>query len=216
MSCETAYARPARGRARVLDAVLDCAGPPRPAPGRFYRRLTARVLAFGPEQAIITPVTLRRLLVMLVSAVLLVGALAAPASARLGGDTAESSLVSKGRGTQTFEGGGLIYGTVARNATIYVVNLSGLNDLNITIKAKGVRYDGGRLYTTHDVKGMAFKVSGSNFQVVIKGISALNGLGVYGKATFRGFGSYSLSGGPYIPWGRGKVNLGSPPIATVN
>src|SRR4051794_16302894 len=100
------------------------------APGRVYRRLTAPLLAFLPEQAIITPVTPRRLIAVLVSAVLIAGALATPASARLGADTSDSSLVSKGRGTQTFEGGGLIYGTVARNATIFVVNLSGLNDLN--------------------------------------------------------------------------------------
>jgi hypothetical protein len=139
---------------------------------------------------------------MLVCVALLGGVLAASAAG------AESSLVSKGRGTQTFEGGGLIYGTVAKNATILVVNLSGLDDLSTTIKGKGTRFAGGKLYTAHDNKGLAFKVSGSSYRVVIKGVSSLNGLGVYGQGVFRGSGSYSLSGGPYIPWGRGKVSLG--------
>lgn len=148
----------------------------------------------------------RRLIVLLVSAAVLVtGAATASASPQLA-----ASLVSKGKGTQTFEGGGLTYGTVARNATILVVNLAGPSDLSVTIKGKPIRYGGGALYTAKDPRGMAFKVSGSDYRLVIKGLSALNGINVWGTADFKapGSGKYSLNGGPFLSWGKRKVDLG--------
>jgi hypothetical protein len=147
-------------------------------------------------------VTLRRLLTVLVSLALL-GTLAVPASARV-----QASLASKGKGRQIVEGGGLTYGTVAKNSTVLIQNLSGLSDLTITIKGKPTKYAGGKLYVAKDAKGMAFKVSGSSYRLTLQGASSLNGIGVYGQATFRGYGTYSLSGGPDIAWGKGKVSLG--------
>jgi hypothetical protein len=153
----------------------------------------------------------RLLLPVLAAAILAAGALTASASP----DVA-ASLVSKGRGTQTFEGGGLTYGTVGRSATILVVNLSTAtpSDLSVTIKGKPVKYAGGKLYTA-DVKSLAFKVSGSAYRLVIKGQSNLNGINVYGTADFKpafpGAGSYSLNGGPFILWTKHKVDLGGPP-----
>jgi hypothetical protein len=152
----------------------------------------------------------RLLLPVLAAAILATGALTASAST----DVA-ASLVSKGRGTQTFEGGGLTYGTVGRSATILVVNLSTVtpSDLSVTIKGKPVKFAGGKLYTA-DVKSLAFKVSGSAYRLVIKGQSNLNGINVSGTADFKpafpGAGSYSLNGGPFILWTKHRVDLGGP------
>jgi hypothetical protein len=160
-------------------------------------------------------VTARRLLLALLAAgILATGALTASASPQVA-----ASLVSKGKGSQTFEGGGLTYGTVGRNATILVVNLSTTtpSDLSVTIKGRPVRYAGGKLYTA-DVKSMAFKVSGSAYRLVIKGQSNLNGINVYGTADFKpafpAAGSYSLNGGAFILWSKHKVDLGGPSTPT--
>ena len=149
-------------------------------------------------------------------AILAAGALSASATSQLA-----ASLASNGKGSQTFEGGGLTYGTVSKGTTILVVNLStSATDLSVTIKGKPIRYGAGKLYTARDAKGLAFKVSGSDYRLVIKGQSRLNGINVWGTAEFKpaypAAGSYSLNGGAFIPWGKHKVDLGdaSSPLTT--
>jgi hypothetical protein len=118
----------------------------------------------------------------------------------------EASLLSKGKGTQSFVGGGLTYGTVSRGGTIVVRDVSG--DLSKTVVGTIARKmkDGGVMYVI-TAKSTTFKLSGKRYEVVLKGTSTLNGIGVYGKATFRGAGTYQLSGAEVLAWD-GAVDLG--------
>ncbi len=68
--------------------------------------------------------------------------------------------------------------------------------------------DGSMLYVI-TAKSTTFKLSGKRYDVVLKGSSTLNGIGVYGKATFKGAGTYQLSGGEALAWD-GTVDLGRP------
>jgi hypothetical protein len=123
-------------------------------------------------------------------------------------DKVEASLLSKGKGTQSFVGGGLTYGTVSRGGSIRVRDMSG--DLSKTVSGSFARRmpDGSVMYVI-TAKSTAFKLSGKRYEVVLKGNSTLNGIGVYGKATFRGNGTYQLSGAAALPWD-GSVDLGKP------
>jgi hypothetical protein len=118
----------------------------------------------------------------------------------------EASLLSKGKGVQSFTGGGLTYGTVSRGGTIVVRDVSG--DLSKTVAGTVPRKmkDGSLMYVI-TAKSTTFKLSGKRYEVVLKGSSTLNGIGVYGKATFKGAGTYQLSGAEVLAW-NGTVDLG--------
>jgi hypothetical protein len=137
-----------------------------------------------------------RRLLPFVLAVVVLGAIAMPAAAT----RVQTSLSSKGSGRQGIDGGGLTYGSVARNGTVLVIDLSAAKDASVTIKAPARKAQGGKLYTAKKPGGLAFRVSGTHYRIVLNGISSLNGIGVYGSAFFRGAGFYSLSGGNDVPW----------------
>jgi hypothetical protein len=121
-------------------------------------------------------------------------------------DKVEASLLSKGKGNQTFIGGGLTYGSVSRGGSLRVRDISG--DLSKTINGTLPRRmpDGSLMYVFNG-KSTAFKLAGKRYEVILKGSSTLNGIGVYGKATFRGTGTYQLSGSAPLAW-NGSVDLG--------
>jgi hypothetical protein len=123
-------------------------------------------------------------------------------------DKVEASLLSKGKGTQDFTGGGLTYGTVSRGGSLLVRDISG--DLSKTVAGTVGRKmkDGSMMYVVTS-KSTTFKLSGKKYEVTLKGNSTLNGIGVYGKAHFRGAGTYQLSGDAVLPWD-GQVDLGRP------
>jgi hypothetical protein len=123
-------------------------------------------------------------------------------------DAVEASLLSKGKGTQTFIGGGLTYGTVAKGGRVEIRDIAG--DLAKTVPGLQPRKgkDGSFLYVLTN-RPATFKLSGTKYEIVLNGVSTLNGIGVYGKAAFKGVGTYQLSGDAALLWD-GPVSLGKP------
>jgi hypothetical protein len=121
---------------------------------------------------------------------------------------AEASLLSKGKGVQSLTGGGLTYGSVSRGGSLRVRDLVG--DLSKTVPGMVGRKmpDGSMIYVI-TAKTSTFKLLGTKYELVLRGTSTLNGIGVYGKANFKGVGTYQLSGATALLWD-GGVDLGKP------
>jgi len=150
---------------------------------------------------------LRKLLVLATLAATFLPAMpVTPSAAR--DNKVEASLLSKGKGTQTFVGGGLTYGTVSKGGQVVIHDLSG--DLSKTVPGLTPfrLKDGGWRYVISG-RAATFKLSGTRYEIMLRGASTLNGIGVYGKASFKGAGTYQLSGDSAVLWD-GSVNLGKP------
>jgi hypothetical protein len=125
----------------------------------------------------------------------------------------QTTLHSTGTGRQLINGGGLIYGTVAKGGSVAVLDLKGDAQIKVTPKKYTFTSDGQR-YSATTKRGLVFSISGTHYRVVLKGNTVLNGLGVYGKATLTGNGTYSLNGAPDQPWA-GPISLGTKQAARV-
>jgi hypothetical protein len=153
---------------------------------------------------------LRKLLVLATLAATFLPAMPVTPSAAQDG-AVEASLLSKGKGTQTFTGGGLTYGMVSRGGSVEIRDIA--LDLSKTVQA-GPGFtprkmkDGSLLYVITG-RAATFKLSGTRYEIVLHGSATLNGIGVYGKAVFKGVGTYQLSGDAAQLWD-GPVNLGKP------
>jgi hypothetical protein len=148
----------------------------------------------------------RLLLVTAIAATLVPATNVAPSAAK--SMQVEASLLSKGKGTQTLTGGGLVFGTLSRGGSVRVRDMAG--DLSKTVTGALARNmpDGSKMYVISG-RNATFKLSGTRYQVILRGNSTLNGIGVYGKASFKGNGTYQLSGGDALVWD-GIVDLGKP------
>jgi hypothetical protein len=129
------------------------------------------------------------------------------------GARTQTTLHSAGTGRQLINGGGLIYGTVAKGGSVAVLDLKGDAQIRVTPKKYTFTADGQR-YPASTKRGLVFSISGTHYRVVLKGNTVLNGVGVWGKATLTGTGSFSLNGAPDQPWA-GAVSLGARQAARV-
>lgn len=175
--------------------------------------------------AILLSVRTRPLSALLVAAVL-VASIVGTAEARRPvvkpvARVSTTTIVSTGSGSQTLEGGGLTYGTLAAGGDVRVVDLSPKHDGKFTVTAQvpatagaaaqsvGIRpvHIGAllvfRLRPSKQNAGrnLAFSVAGSKFRLVLEGDSTLNGAGVTGKITLDGTGTVSVNGQtPALEW----------------
>jgi hypothetical protein len=90
---------------------------------------------------------------------------------------------------------------------VAVLDLRGDAQIKVTPKKYVFTADGQR-YQATTKRGLVFSISGTHYRVVLRGATVLNGLGVYGRATLTGNGTYSLNGAPVLPWA-GALSLGT-------
>jgi hypothetical protein len=125
----------------------------------------------------------------------------------------QTTLHSAGTGRQVINGGGLIYGTVAKGGSVAVLDVKGDAQIKVTPKKYTFTSDGQR-YPATTKRGLVFSISGTHYRVVLRGNTVLNGVGLYGKANLTGNGTYSLNGAPVQPWA-GALSLGTKQAARV-
>jgi hypothetical protein len=156
-------------------------------------------------------VTLRRLIATF-AFVAALGALVPATSSAL-----VQTLVSKGNGHQIVLGGGLVYGKLGAGGELIVNDLSQRRDLKVTVLPpssvkKILLITGATEWKVKPGHGASFSVTGNKFRLQAIGAAQLNGVPVYGRASFTGTGTYSINGGAPQPWAGvlAPVDLGTP------